>query len=1132
VESLWRNALIIGDIVQVVKNYIFVAIVFFAVLVAHTRAQASLLDFFSPLPSGNTTEPLVTGSLVNVSASVAPPSPNVQRATPQPSTESIAASPPASMVPLVVPTVSPPTPVTPQPISDEPFIHMPAQVSVPASATIPLPISSSEQASIPLASAPLISPQAAATPATPGPVATPPISTTITNSSQPQLPAVVPVNQATASEAPPPASLPQELSQAQLSTQNSSTLIPPAPSIPVDVPAAPSSTGTPAVAVDNVVSSSALLSSAATSTALPSQSVSEITEPTSEVVPAAAEIPHAEVGEIHATVQETLPHRPIQVVDEQEQDDAVKEYHERIAQSSSSRLARASYLGSYLEPWKTGPDEKIELLFENAELSAFITYIEQKFGITFILDDAIKPMPQGGKSLVGTKISFRTHAPLTKRQVWDVFVMFLDMAGVAPVPGPMEGVYRLIASKNPQSVSDATHGPLPILSGVNESLIPDNDMLIRYVYFVVRANPDTIIKAVDVLRSVASPPIIRVPEVNALIITDRAINIKTMLKVIQELDQVDGHEGLAVVKLQRADASQAAQLYADFSRQETQQSMAARLLGARKASTTEYFERGARVIPEPRTNSLIILGSREAIETIIEFVKNVVERIDERPESPHYIYKLKFQSAEPLAALLQEAVKFSAEGSSVSHFGGVRDGNKYLKPISIVPEASTNSLIISADYDDYMHLYELIKSLDIEQPQVAIRMFVLNISTTENKGFGAQIRNKVPGVNGLLGNNVNFQTSGLTEVGSGSGIVENPNNGGMIRLLGNLVSVASAAAVGSTIVQLGSDAFGVWGLLNMLQSYAKVNVVESPFFVTTNKYPAHLIVGETRRVVDANIFTQTTQSAFKDLSATLDIEITPQISSEGFVTLKVLFGLSQFTDPNVDSSNGNRTERKLETSVLLNSNQVLALGGLLREEVDETESRVPVLGSIPLVGWLFKNRTRVFTNVSILILIQAEILYPISNNPAAARITQDQFTDSRSLINELAQYSGPRDPINRLFFRDREDRMEQFIDQFASKDNVYTLDAVESRELQTKKVAEAKPCRYPYRRRKQKQEQQQAELNRSEHNKEIVDASISAMKQQKSGLAIPKPKKPAVAKKTEDITGLLGEVPVRGEDSL
>lgn len=1124
-----------------IKNHIFVVTVFFVTAMTMTKVHASLLDFFGPLPGGDATQPSVTGSPVSAAIPVTPPPPSVQPTAPQPPAEPIAVTPPTSMVPAS--TVAAPIPAVP-PIPSSPAPVQTASVSTAPVAPVQNPI-------IPVAPMPT-SASAPIVPLPPAPAAPMPAITNSPAVAAPSAPAI-PMNPQVPGVAGAPdgspvshepsslASLPQMTQQTQLQTQPPAQL--PAqfptqvlPQVPAQIPTGAVPPLVPApiapVSVDTHI----------TSTLAPGEHVQEpVAEHTPEHpgevtehhdvehVPSAGEVPHAEIGEIHATVQESLPHRPIQMIDEQEQEDALKEYHERIAQSGSSRLARASYLGSFLEPWKTGPDEKIELLFENAELTAFVTYIEQKFGITFITDSAINPMPQGGKSLTGTKISFRTHVPLTKRQVWDVFVMFLDIAGgVAPVPGPMEGVYRLIASKNPQLLTDATHGPLPILSGVHESLIPDNDMLIRYVYFVVRANPDTVIKAVDVLRSVASPPIIRVPEVNALIITDRAINIKTMLKVIEELDQVDGHEGLAVIKLQRADAAQAAQLYADFSRQETQQSMASRLLGARKASTTEYFERGARVIPEPRTNSLIILGTREAIETIIEFVKNVVERIDERPESPHYIYKLKFQSAEPLSALLQEAVKFSAEGSSASHFGGVRDGNKYLKPISIVPEASTNSLIISADYDDYMHLYDLIKSLDIEQPQVAIRMFVLNISLTENKGFGAQLRNKIPGVNGLLGNNVNFQTSGLTEVGSGSGIVEDPNNGGMVRLLGNLVSIASQAAIGSTIVQLGSDAFGVWGLLNMLESYAKVNVVESPFFVTTNKYPAHLVVGETRRVVDANIFTTTTQSAFKDLSATLDVEITPQISSEGYVTLKILFGLSQFTDPNVDSSNGNRTERKLETSVLLNSNQVLALGGLMREDVNETESRVPVLGSIPLVGWLFKNRTRVLTNTSILILIQAEVLYPIANNPAAARITQDQFTDSRSLIGELAEYSGTRDPINRLFFHDRVDTMGQFVDQFASKSNIYTLDAVEAREAEAKKAAEEKPCRYPYRRRKQKQKQQREEVERVEANKEVKDAAVSATQQKNSGLAIPKPKK-AIAKQPEDITGLLGEVPAGKE---
>ena len=95
------------------------------------------------------------------------------------------------------------------------------------------------------------------------------------------------------------------------------------------------------------------------------------------------------------------------------------------------------YLNEFLKPWQLGnPDELIEFEFENAELASLVTYIEKKFHLTpFIIDDQISPLPNGGKAVMGTKISFRTYKPMSKKGAWDIFLTFLDMAGLAVVPG-------------------------------------------------------------------------------------------------------------------------------------------------------------------------------------------------------------------------------------------------------------------------------------------------------------------------------------------------------------------------------------------------------------------------------------------------------------------------------------------------------------------------------------------------------------------------------------------------------------------------------------------------------------------------------------------------------------------------
>jgi len=722
----------------------------------------------------------------------------------------------------------------------------------------------------------------------------------------------------------------------------------------------------------------------------------------------------------------------------------VKQAAGHIIDNTANLLSATTYLGSYLEPWRHGTqDETLEFLFENAELSAVVSYIEEKFGITFIMDDAIKPLQKGGKSIMGTKVSFKTHAPLSKKETWDIFVAFLDAVGVSPVPGPTASVYRLVPSKDPKSPYDATRYPLPTFIGVNPALIPDNDTMIRYVYFAGNMSLDNIINTVDTLKTPAAPAAIRFPELNAVIITDRASSIKAMIQIFTELDQTETHQGLAIIRLSRADAVRAAKIYEDFSKQETAQGMAARLLGSRKASTTEYFPRGTKVIAEPRTNSLIVLGTREALQIVTEFITEYIDRNDDRPDTPRYIYKLKFLDAENLATILNEALKFK-EDSDVTKYGGVRNGDKYFKPITIIAEQTTNSLIINAEYyDDYAKLHALLQDLDIEQPQVVLRLFLVSIDISENKGFGVQMRNKIPGPNGLLGNNVNFQTSGLTE--ANTPIVERTTGTGATRLLGDLVNLANAAPVGSTIITLGSDLFGVWGVLNMLETYTKLNVVSNPFLVTTNKYPAQFVLGEIRRVTDATIFGQQDQDAFTDLAATLDIRITPQISKDGLITLNIAFSLEQFTDINVNSNNGNRTTRKIETTAIVGDNQVLALGGLIREEVDENTSRVPVLGQIPIIGWLFKNRTQSIIRTSLLLLIQAEIIEPRNKDIHSKQFTDEKIHNSQALAKENILTNGIGDPINRYFFQDSKPITEQFIETFDSKGNKYTQEALEER---------------------------------------------------------------------------------------
>ncbi len=142
----------------------------------------------------------------------------------------------------------------------------------------------------------------------------------------------------------------------------------------------------------------------------------------------------------------------------------------------------------------------------------------------------------------------------------------------------------------------------------------------------------------------------------------------------------------------------------------------------------------------------------------------------------------------------------------------MRGGDKFLKQMSFVPEESTNRLIIRGDYEDFLQVKEsIIDKLDEQQPQVAIEVLILDMQDIDTKQLGAQIRSKVPGTNSLLGQNAQFQTSGLFAGNTtGAGIVQNiTSNLGATKLLGNLISLVTGAGPGNTVINLGHDAFGV-----------------------------------------------------------------------------------------------------------------------------------------------------------------------------------------------------------------------------------------------------------------------------------------------------------------------------------
>ena len=699
-------------------------------------------------------------------------------------------------------------------------------------------------------------------------------------------------------------------------------------------------------------------------------------------------------------------------------------------------------------------DAGIEFHFENTDLDVLISQISELYDVTFVADDSITPMLQGAKSVKGTKISFKTQRPLTKKEAWDLFLTFLEIAGFAVISEANPTIKRIVTLEN------ALKSPLPAFIGVPHSTLPNSDEMIRYVYFVENADLKMIEEILRQLKSPVSNAVL-MRELKAFMITDKSYNIKSLMNIIAELDKVTMPQAMSVLKLRRADAEEVVNLYKSLAGTTEKDLAQQRFFPGRKPSAS-FFPENLGIYAEKRTNSLILLGQADAIKRIEDFIIQSVDVDLSQPYSPLHVLPLRYADATTIANIMNEVTKFGAT-TEAGKSGGVRGGDKYLKPISFFPEIETNRLVVKGDYEDFLKAKEVILELDRPQPQVAIEVLLLAVSLNDRKQLGAQIRSREPGSEGLFGTNAKFQTSGLFGT---SGIVENQTGPGVNRLLGNLLNlVSNGIAAGNTILSLG-DQLSTWAIIQALQTASNVQVLANPFLVATNKTKAAVSLGEVRRLITSTIIGTQNENAFGDAPAKLEVVITPQINSDGMIVLDISVSLSQFVgEANPDAAV--RTLREIKTKTIVTNKEVIALGGLIQNNIENNETKVPILGDIPIIGWLFKNRQKIDSKSNLLILISSRIIEPEAHDVVTA-FTNDRITDYTDTINEMSYIDQKRDPINRWFFGNR-NLNEKATDEFLFRQQ---REAIREAKLQKDivvPIAQNRPAPQPPQTHKRKQ---------------------------------------------------------------
>jgi len=591
--------------------------------------------------------------------------------------------------------------------------------------------------------------------------------------------------------------------------------------------------------------------------------------------------------------------------------------------------------------------DEITLNLKDADIRALISTVSKFTGKNFIIDPRVK-----------AKVTVISAHTLTPEAVYEVFLSILQVHGYAAVP--TGSVIKIVPEVN------AKQGPLP-LSSV-EGRYADDELITK----IIRLDHVPASQLVPILRPLVPQQghLAAYNPTNTLIITDHAGNIQRLMKIIAGVDRPDSDE-LEIIPLKHASASELVRI----------------LNSLNAGGSAKDASKKIKLAADDRTNSILVTGDRSSRLRIRATITYLDTPLEDGGGNTHVIY-LKYAKAENLVKILtglkeQGAKKSVTKGKAApvrATTGSVISQNAIIQA-----DEDTNALIITADPNTIKNLKAVIRQLDIRRAQVLVEAIIAEITTNNNKEVGVGIA-----VDGTT------RDSGALPAGIS-------NFAGVGDLL---LSVATGTA--PTTLPSGLS-FGLGGdngsgirygaLLRALQTDQNTNILSTPNIVTLDNEEAELIVGQNLPFVTGS-FTGTgstdPQNPFQTVERQdvgLTLKVTPQINEGDTVQMVIEQEVSSVIPGTFEQGIATR-KRSIKTSVLVDDGGILILGGLIADEVSDTESKVPLLGDIPIIGFLFRTENTTKSKQNLMVFLRPTIL---RDHKDAAFVTNEKYSHLRGV---------------------------------------------------------------------------------------------------------------------------------------
>ncbi|RME61186.1 MAG: type II secretion system protein GspD, partial [Candidatus Dadabacteria bacterium] len=649
---------------------------------------------------------------------------------------------------------------------------------------------------------------------------------------------------------------------------------------------------------------------------------------------------------------------------------------------------------------------KPEINIQGADITAVIRIFSKKTGRNYIIDDGVKG-----------KISLYLPGELSDSEAVKILDTILALKGFAAVP-VAKNLWKVV----PQN--KAVKSTIPTIT--EEKKAPTSGLITRLIRLKY-VSADDVQKIISPLISNGGL-ITAYTGTNSLIVIDQADNIERLLSIIRSLDLPFTNQELTIIRIKHAEAKDIAdklqQILGEGKKEEParenlrslttslfNRSRFNRRVGETQQASQEQGSqvvkartKAPKIIADERTNSIIIVADKETTAKIRALVSKLDAPVD-LSGLQFFVYRVKHGDAEQLANVLSgltggsttstsqrgslsNTSLFSPTPTSRSFQRTLRSSNRLSSQrrtpgqprqtsgpqqavsaqigenISITADPATNSLIIYASRADYKKVLSLLEQLDIKRRQVLVEAVLLEVGVDNNQTLGMDFLTSAGGKEGGVFAESNFS-------GNLSQLISNPTQ---------LANLTIAAASSGTLTLPGNVTVPTQTIvLNAVKTNSNVNVLSAPTILATDNEQAEIVVGENVPFVAStstdvtnlnNVFNQVDR---QDVGITL--RITPQINSDEFVTLNIFTEVSSVVAATLSSPLGpTTTVRTTQTTVIAKNNQMIVTGGLISDDNSESDTGVPILSDVPVLGQLFRTRTSAKKRSNLLIFITPRII--------------------------------------------------------------------------------------------------------------------------------------------------------------